>query len=250
MQGGDISINDENFRHAKKVFDIFGCQNFGAYQDLYLTTDTLLLACVFEQFRKVCYSTYALDFAQYYSAPNTAEDAFLRTSKVSLELLSNREHLDIAEKIMRGGMSSVYSARLFTANNKYLQLFDEFLTSSFDLMVDSNNLYGGVMQQYPLPQNIFELDEDITLDIILSTSEDSIVGYILEVDLDYPEELHNSHSDFPLAPTREAIKLEWFGEYQEELREKLGMQLVSKTKKLLQTLFNKEHYTLHYITLK
>ena len=147
-------------------------------------------------------------------------------------------------------MSSVYSARLFTVNNKFLQTFDDFLPSSFGLMVDANNLYGGVMQQYTLPQNSFELDEDITLDSILSTSEDSIFGYILEVDLDYPEELHNSHSDFPLAPNRGAIKLEWFGEYQEELREKLGMRLVSKTKKFLQTLFNNEHYTLHYITLK
>ena len=63
LQGGDISINDENFRHAKKVFDIFGCQKFGASHDLYLTTDTLLLACVFEQLRKVCNFTYALDCA-------------------------------------------------------------------------------------------------------------------------------------------------------------------------------------------
>ena len=164
--------------------------------------------------------------------------------------VSNRDYLDIAEKLMRGGMSSVYSARLFTANNRYLKTFDEFLPSSFGLMVDANNLYGGVMQQNPLPQNSFELDEDIILDSILSTSEDSIVRYIVELDLDYPEELRNSHSDFWLAPTREASKLEWLGEYQEELREKLGMRLVSKTKKFSQTLFNKEHYTLHYITVE
>ena len=70
------------------------------------------------------------------------------------------------------------------------------------------------------------------------------------MDLDHPEELHNSHSDFPLAATREAIKLEWFGECQEELHEKFGMRIVSKSQKLLQTLFNIAHYTLHYITLK
>ena len=52
LQGGDTSINDENFRHTKNVFDIFGYQNFGAYHDLYLTTDTLLLACVFEHLEK------------------------------------------------------------------------------------------------------------------------------------------------------------------------------------------------------
>ena len=249
LRGGKISITETDLSHANEVFKKFSCESFGDYHDLYLKTDTHLLAAVFEQFRKVCYRTYR----QYYSAANLAGDAFMKTCGTNIDLLTKREHLDMAENLMRGGMSSVYSSRLFVANNRYVGKYNEFLPTSFGLMIDANHLYGGVMQNFPLPQCDFESLNDYSLQDILATSEESSVGYIfyiLEVDLKYGEELQNLHSDFPLAPLKEVVKVEWFSEYQEDLREKLCMHSTNKNKKRLQTLYDKKNYTVHYLTLK
>ena len=221
LRGGKFSITETDFSHANEVSKKFSCESFCDCHDLYLKTDTLLLPAVFEQFRKVCYRTYGLDCVQYYSAANLAGDAFMKICGTSLDLLTEREHLDMAENLMRGGMSSVYSSRLFVANNRYVGKYNEFLPTSFGLMIDANNLYGGVMQNFLLPQCDFESLNDYSLQDILAASEESSVGYILEVDLKYGEELHNLHSDFPQAPTKEVVKVEWFSEYQEDLREKL-----------------------------
>ena len=250
LAGGETTVTNEQLDHAKTVFKLFGCHNLGDYHDLYLTTDTLLLACVFETFRKICYNTYGLDCAQYFSAPNLAGDAYLRTTGVKLELLQEREHLDLAENFVRGGIASVFTTRHFQANNKYLDDYDPTERSTYGLMIDANNLYGGIMTNYSLPLGEYELLNEFDLDEILNTSDKSLYGFILEVDLAYPEELHNSHSDFPLAPTKEVVQLHWLSEYQENLREKLKMKTMPKNKKLLQTLFDKEFYTIHYLTLQ
>ena len=104
------------------------------------------------------------------------------------------------------------------------------------------------METCPLPVGGFA-SVQVPLSVLLSTSEDSDIGYIVEVDLDYPEWLHDSHSDFPLAPTKEVVQPSWLSDYQRALLEKHNYQ-PSRSYKLLQTLFNKEHYTLHYLTLK
>ena len=63
---GGVRISGTDYTHACTVFSKFGCQNIGDYHDLYLTCETLLLACIFEAFRDICYDTYSLDCAQYY----------------------------------------------------------------------------------------------------------------------------------------------------------------------------------------
>ena len=249
LAGGEVSITLENLAHANQVFRTFKCKTLGDYHDLYLTTDTLLLACVFEKFRKVCYETYGLDCAQYFSPANLAGDAYLKTCNINVRLLEEREHLDMAENLMRGGMSSVYSSRLFKANNKYLQDFDETVESSFGFTIDSNNLYGGIMQTCCLPIGDFELVE-MPLSELLQTPEDSPYGFIVGVDLEYPPELHDIQSDYQLAPTRESVEVIWLSQYQENLRNKMNVRVRTKSKKLLQTMFAKPHYTLHYFTLQ
>ena len=122
---GNIAITKDDYELAKLIYHRFDCQDMGEYHDLYLTVDTLQLACWFERLRKTCLDLYSLDCAQYVSAPHLAGDAFVKICAPELELLSDRNHLDVAEKLMRGGMSSVYSKRVFTPNNKYLNTFDE-----------------------------------------------------------------------------------------------------------------------------
>ena len=123
MWNGDVSVSRSEYNHAFKVFTELKCGSLGGYHDLYLTTDVLLLASVFEAFRKVCYQTYGLDCACYFTASNLSGDAFLKICKPELKLLTNREHLDLLQRMIRGGMSSVNARRFYKANNKYLDSF-------------------------------------------------------------------------------------------------------------------------------
>ena len=80
-------------------------------------TDTLLLACVFESFRKMTYATYGLDTAHYYTSSHLSGDAFPKVGNASVELLTDREHLEFAEILIRDEVASVFSKRLATMNN-------------------------------------------------------------------------------------------------------------------------------------
>ena len=88
------------------------------------------------------------------------------------------------------------------------------------------------------------------LNRILNTPDDDETGYIVEVDISYPDSLHDLHSDFPLAPTKEAIDECWLGDYQCNLLADVQIKKHPQVKNLIQTLFDKQHYTLHYQTLK
>ena len=152
---------------------------------------------------------------------------------------------------MRGGVASVFAKRFFEANNEYLpNSFNPYKEHSFGLMIDANNLYGGIMKNFPLPFGNFETDTTTSLQTILETNDESPCGFIVECDLEYPDDLHDDHKDFPLAPTKESVKPFWLSEYQFELLNDINLKGNFKVKKLLQTLYNKERYTLHYITLK
>ena len=71
------------------------------------------------------------------------------------------------------------------------------------------------------------------------------MGYFVETDLSYPTHLHDDHRDFPLAPTKDFVEDAWLSDYQIELKEQHNLP-TSKVKKLLQTLFDKEKYVVHY----
>ena len=172
LTGGDVSVSRSEYNHALKVFIELKCGSLGDYHDLYLTTDVLLLASVFKVFREVCYQIYGLDCACYFTASNLSGDAFLKVYKSELKLLTDREHLDLVQRMIRGGMSSVYARRFYKANNKYLDNFLPSELSSYVLNFDANNLYGGIMKHCFLPLNNFSIVEKILADILL-TSETS-----------------------------------------------------------------------------
>ena len=249
LQDGAISISETEFEHAKHVFAVFNCETLGDYHDVYLISDTLLLACVFEAFRKMTFSTYGLDSAHFFTCSNLSGDAFLKVSGADVELLTNREHLEMAENLIRGGVASVFSKRLATMNNEYLTTYDELKATTSAIMLDANNLYGGIMEKFPLPLKDFAMDTETQLSTILATPNESAVGYVLEVDLEYPDSLHNLHKDFPLAPTKEKVETDCLSDYQLSLLQTIGQKRIV-TQKLVQTLHHKQNYTIHYITLK
>ena len=192
----DEEISDEDYHHAIKVWNTFNCQTLQDYRDLYLKTDVLLLADVFENFRKTCLKHYKLDPCHYYTAPGLAWDACLKDTKQELQLLKDYDMLMMFEQGIRGGISHI-SKRYAEANNKYMKDFDESKPSTFIQYLDANNLYGWAMTQ-KLPTHLFKwIDVDKTSVLKLLEKKDTNQGFIFEVDLDYPSSLWKSHNDYP-----------------------------------------------------
>ena len=218
----DGGISDEDYAHAQNVWKTFKMKYFKDYHELYNKVDVLLLAGVFENFRNICLTNYELDPAHYYTAPGLAWDAALKVTDVSLELLSDNDMLLMIEEGIRGGVSMI-SNRYAKANNKYMDdKFNSNEPSTYIQYLDANNLYGWAMSK-SLPTNGFKWMKDNELNIWEKTP------CILEVDLEYPKELHDLHNDYPLAP--EQIE-------------------VNKTEKLIPNLWDKKNYVIHYENLK
>ena len=91
-------ITDADYMHAKRVCKDFEIKNLGEYHDLYLKSDVLLLADVFENFRKMCLKISKLDPAKFILAPRLAWQAALKMTEVKLEKLTDVDILLMAEK--------------------------------------------------------------------------------------------------------------------------------------------------------
>ena len=245
----DQHISDEDYQHAKKVWNAFKRKNMGQYHDLYLGSDVLLLADVFESFRRTCLSYYNLDPCHYFTSPGLSWDAMLKMTKIELELMTDIDMYQFIEKGMRGGISYI-SHRYGKANNKYIKGYDEKTPSKYLMYLDSNNLYGFSMSQY-LPTGGFKwMSEKKINELDLAKyKDDSKQGLILEVDLEYPKELHDLHNEYPLAPEKIRVKEEMLSNYCKKIAAKYNIStgLVSK---LIPNLMNKEKYVLHYRNLQ
>ena len=139
-------ITDEGYAHAQKVWDALNIKNLGEYHDLYVQSDTALLADVFESFRDKCIEIYELDPAHFLSAPGLAWQACLKKTGIKLELLTDNDMLLMFEQGIRGGMCQV-SHHYANANNKYLKNHDTKDESSYLEYLHANNLYGWAMSE-------------------------------------------------------------------------------------------------------
>ena len=218
----DCGVSDDDYEYAQKVWKELELKKMGEYHDLYLKSDVLLLADVFEEFRNVCMENYSLDPAWYYTSPGLSWDALLKHSGVVLELLSDVDMLLMFEKGIRGGISMI-SNRYGCANNPYMgEKYDPRSPKKYLTYLDANNLYGWAMME-PLPVGGFKwMTEDEKENWKNKTC-------ILEVDLEYPKELHDLHNDYPLAPERLKI---------------------GNVEKLIPNLWDKEKYVVHHKNLK
>ena len=193
------NIDDIDYRHGNNVFKIFKLENLEDYHDLYVQSDTLLLA-VFQNFRDMCVKVYELDCTHFLSLSGLAWQACLKKSNKELELLTGCAMLLMVEEGIRGGIChSIY--RYAKADNKYMKNYNYNEESPYIQYLDANNLYGWAMSK-KLPLNGFRwLDSDeineINEEFIKYYNENDNKGYIFEVDLRYPKRLHDLHSDLP-----------------------------------------------------
>ena len=101
------NITDKDYPRAKKIWDVFEIKNLGEYHDLYVQSDTLLLADIFENFRNMCLNIYELDPVYFASAPGLAWQACLKKAKVELELLTDYDMILMTEKGIRCGTCQI-----------------------------------------------------------------------------------------------------------------------------------------------
>ena len=171
---------------------------------------------------------YELDPAHFLSTPGLAWQACLKKAGVKLELLTDNAMLMMIEKEITGGIChAIY--RYAKSNNKYMKNYNKNIELSYLMYLDENNLHGWEMSQ-ELPvngdgKNVSKFDEDF----IKNYNQDSNTGYILEVDVEYPKDLHNWHSDLPFISERIKIK---------------------NCNKLVCNIYDKENYVVHIRALK
>src|SRR5690606_16537894 len=242
--------DSEDYERAQKVFELAGCKNLKDYHDLYLKTDVVLLADVFENFRDFIMQHHNLDPFWFYGLPGVSWYAMLQNTKkingewkyvtnppkdtktikpLVIEGFKEGEidMLLMAENGKRGGICQA-SIRYAEANNKYLSNYDPTKPSTFIAYHDCNGLYGGAMREnLPIGGFAWEKNPDlITEDFIRNIPDDSEKGCFLEVKLSIPKEKHDYFNDYPLAPINR------IGEYSNSMK---------KIKKILDEADEKKH---------
>ena len=245
ISDGHVSIED--YMVCERIWDKFKMKNMGDYHDHYFKKDVLLLADVFEKFIDTCLKYFESDPCHYFGAPGLSWNAMLKMTHVKLEKISDIDQYLFIEKGTRAGISYI-AKRYAKANNKYMCDYNPSKQSTFITYLDKNNLYGWAMSEY-LPygecewlKNVDELD-------VMSINEKSDVGYILEVDLKYPDKLHELHNDYPLAPEKLAVTNDMLSKYYKSVADKHDIK-VGDVKKLISNLGDKTKYVLHYINLQ
>ena len=224
-------ISEKDYKHAWNVWHTFKMKTFKEYHELYNETDVLLLADVFENFRDLCLKIYGLDPVYYFTAPGLAWDACLKMTDIDLELLNDPNMLLMFEKGIRGGIS-IISNRYGEANNKYMgKGFNKNKPSKYLMYLDANNLYGCAMSM-KLPTHGFKWLTGGEIEKLYNNQVIQVwekTPCILEVDLEYPDNLHDLHNDYPFCPER--------------------VKCNNRVEKLIPNLRNKTKYVIHYKNL-
>ena len=142
---------------------------------------------------------------------------------VKLEKTSDIDKYLFIEKGLREGISYI-AKRYAKANNKYMNDYDPKTPSTFISYLDMNNLYGWAMIEY-LPYEGFEWLKNVDEFDEMSISEKSPIGYFLEVDLQYPDELHKLHNDYLLALEKRGVSSDILSKYCKRIDYKYEMKV-------------------------
>ena len=178
----------EKIERTTDIIKRFDIKNGEELTEIYLKSDVLLLACVFEKFIKVSVSEFDINPLYCVSLPGYTWLCVLKYTGINLQTLQEREMILLLENNIRGGISSVMGERYINSDENKKTLY-----------VDANNLYGHSMSQ-PLPYDEIKFDKSVELEDILNTPDDSNIGYFVEVNLKYPDNIKEKTKNFPFAP--------------------------------------------------
>ena len=230
----NCSIWDEEYLRAIDISNIFNIKHLVEYHDLYLKTDVLLLCDVFEKFINVCLMDNGLDPCHYFSSPRLAWDAMLKMTGIKLEKINDVDMYLLLEKGMRGRIS--YISKRYSKSNDDIDV----------MYLDMSNLYGWAMECNYHPYEGFKWLNKFD---VFSIKENSNIGYILEVDLEYCKELHDIHNDYLLCPEHISINYDMLSNYCKNIVDKYNIKVVNN-KKLIPNLYDKVKYIVRYKNLQ
>ena len=193
--------SDEEKERTMDIIKKFNVKNGEELPQIYLKSDVLLLACVFEKFIKVSVDEFGINPIYCVSLPGYTWQCGLKYTAINLQTLQDKYMILLLENSIRGGVSSVMRDRyVISDENKRI------------LYVDANNLYGHSMSE-PLPYDEIKFENIVKLEDILNTPDDSDIGYFIEVDLRYPDNIKQKTKHFPFAPVKKKINPDHFGDY-------------------------------------
>ena len=180
--------DDKEIDRTREIIDKFNIKNGKELTELYLKSDVILLADVFEKFIEISVDEYGINPLYCVSLPGYTWQCGLKYTGINLQTLQDKDMILLLENNIRGGISSIMGNRYIKSDeNKKI------------LYIDANNLYGHSMSQY-LPYDEIKFDNNITLEDMINTSDDSDIGYFVEVDLKYPDNIKEITENFPFAP--------------------------------------------------
>ena len=237
------TVSEEDYEQAVTTFEIFECADLAAYTRLYCLLDTLLLGEVMLEFVDEAMKDFGLDATNYISIPQLSFDAMLKMTKIRLDYLPDLEMVLLFEKGIRGGVSYVNTRMVsIEKDGGHLMYFD------------FNNLYGWAqMQQLPARQYRWLPSHEISCFDVLSVPDNGLLGYALEVDMEYPQNIRDLHSLMPLAPEHLNIFFPDLSDYSKECLKAIQPAKACErynSSKLCGTFFPKEKYLVHYRNLK
>ena len=201
----------------------------------------MLLAEVFEKFRDTMMDFSELDPAHYVSLPGFEWDTMLKTTGCVIGLPTDIDQVHFIENSIRGGLSFINTRHKKAGVNEKASI----------RYFDANNLYG-LSQVGLLPYDNYRWLEpsEIAEFVPLKTKTSGRLGYILEVDLTYPEHLHYDHNDYPLAPEQQKLFYEDLSPYSKNCYFDSTNSKTYSSTKLMSTLNDKKKYVVHLKNLK
>ena len=226
--------SDEKIQGTKEIIEIFFIKNGEELSELHLKSDVILLADVFEKFNKISVEEYGINPLYCVSLPGYTWQCGMKYTDIHLKTIQDKDMILLLENNIRGGISSVMGDR-YVRSDKNKKI----------LYIDAKILYGWAMSE-SLPYDGNKFEKDFCLNDILNAPDDSNIGYFIEVDLTYPDNIKEKTKKFPFAPENKKINPDNFIDYMEEIKPDTYIQ----TKKLICDWSDKKNYLIHYRMLK
>ena len=227
-------LDDDEIERTMDIIKSFNIKNGEELTEIYLKSDVLLLACVFENFIKVPINEFDINPLYCVSLPVYTWQCGLKYTGINLQTLQDKDMILLLENNIRGGISSVMGDRYIQSDENKMILY-----------IDANNLYGHSMSQ-PLPYDDIKLDKKVELEETLNTPDHSDIGFFVSADLKYPDYLKEKTKNFPFAPVSKKINPDNFSDYMKEILP----DTYTQNKQSICDYSNKKNYLIHYRMLK
>lgn len=240
LKNEPVSVDD--FHHANNVWREFKCKNLQDYLEIYLSCDVLALAQIFENYREIGLREFSLDPTYYFSAPHFSWNCMLHYTGVEIELIQDQSIWDWIRKSIRGGLTYV-ATRYMKANLEHLADYDVNSPRTELRYLDVRGLYSFCLRR-PLPLRNYRWLTRKQIERFDINNIRQGTGYILEVDVSYPPELHSLLRDLPPLPEHKIPCPSKWSPYQRRLATIIG-QKNPKQKKLMADLEPKKNYVVH-----